>query len=100
MWDIARHHCKEGWPSDSENVAKHPLIARPGWFSDESKRKTTRLRLLRWLRQIFFDDAATPPCGGACALPTSRPLDTGVLGQPAGKAKSPPWQRRGRRAIK
>src|SRR6266704_4964943 len=35
------HHCKEGWPSDSENIAKHPLIARPGWFSDESKRKTT-----------------------------------------------------------
>src|SRR5438876_7037813 len=33
--------CKEGWPSDSENIAKHPLIARPGWFSDESKRKTT-----------------------------------------------------------
>jgi len=65
MWDMARHHCKEGWPSDSENIAKHPLIARPGWFSDESKRKTTRLRLLRWLRQIFFDDAATPPCGGA-----------------------------------
>src|SRR5207249_882683 len=23
------------------NIAKHPLIARPGWFSDESKRKTT-----------------------------------------------------------
>src|SRR5207249_3806386 len=41
MWDMARHHCKEGWPSDSENIAKHPLIARPGWFSDESKRKTT-----------------------------------------------------------
>src|SRR5207249_3283651 len=36
-----QHHCKEGWPSDSENIAKHPLIARPGWFSDESKRKTT-----------------------------------------------------------
>ena len=35
------HHCKEGWTSDSENIAKHPLIARPGWFSDESKRKTT-----------------------------------------------------------
>src|SRR5437867_12760596 len=39
MWDIARHHCKEGWPSDSENIAKHPLIARPGWFSDESKKE-------------------------------------------------------------
>src|SRR5438034_770749 len=25
----------------SKNIAKHPLIATPGWFSDESKRKTT-----------------------------------------------------------
>src|SRR5437867_2538243 len=39
MWDMARHHCKEGWPSDSENIAKHPLIARRGWFSDESKKE-------------------------------------------------------------
>jgi hypothetical protein len=28
------HHRKEGWPSDSKNIAKHPLIARPGWFSE------------------------------------------------------------------
>src|SRR5205809_509372 len=41
LWVTLKHHCKEGWPSDSENIAKHPLIARPGWFSDESKRKTT-----------------------------------------------------------
>src|SRR6266581_9075379 len=41
------HHCKEGWPSDSENIAKHPLIARPGWFSDESKRKTTPAALVQ-----------------------------------------------------
>src|SRR5438552_746551 len=27
------HHRKEGWPSDPTNVAKPPLIARPGWFS-------------------------------------------------------------------
>ena len=25
----------------SRDVAKHPLIAQPGWFSDEHKRKTT-----------------------------------------------------------
>src|SRR2546425_3251174 len=35
------HHRKEGWPSDQWNVAKPPLIARPGWFSDPSERKTT-----------------------------------------------------------
>ena len=35
------HHRKEGWLSDQENVAKHPLTAKPGWFSDGNKRKTT-----------------------------------------------------------
>src|SRR5437870_10226110 len=42
----------KGWPSDQENIAKHPPIAakrkrvsaqpqeRTGWFSDENKRKT------------------------------------------------------------
>ena len=50
----------------SSNVAKPPLIAAkrkrvsalpqemPGWFSDESKGKPPRLRLLRWLREILF----------------------------------------------
>src|SRR5437667_12355056 len=32
-----------------------------GGFPMNRKRKPPRLRLLRWLRQIFFDDAATPP---------------------------------------
>src|SRR5437867_8288431 len=36
-----------------------------GGFPLNPKGKPPRLRLLRWLRQIFFDDAATPPCGGA-----------------------------------
>src|SRR5437667_1836150 len=36
-----------------------------GGFPMNPKGKPPRLRLLRWLRQIFFDDAATPPCGGA-----------------------------------
>ena len=35
------HHRKEGWLSDQENAAKHPLIAKPGWFSDKNQRKTT-----------------------------------------------------------
>jgi len=33
------HHRKEGWPSDQENAAKHPLNARPGWFSGGYERK-------------------------------------------------------------
>jgi hypothetical protein len=28
------HHRKEGWPSDQENAAKPPPIARPGRFSE------------------------------------------------------------------
>src|SRR5438046_5542785 len=42
-----------------------------GGFPMNPKGKPPRLRLLRWLRQIFFDDAATPPCGGALLCPTS-----------------------------
>jgi hypothetical protein len=42
----------------SRNVAKHPLIAKPGSFSDENKMKTKgkppRLRPVRWLREIFL----------------------------------------------
>src|SRR5437867_13350815 len=36
-----------------------------GGFPMNPKGKPPRLRLLRWLRQIFFDDAATPPCSDA-----------------------------------
>src|SRR5262245_11731718 len=28
------HHREEGWPSDQENIAQHPLFARTGWCSD------------------------------------------------------------------
>jgi len=60
------HHRKEGWPSDEEKVAKHPLIARPGWFSDSSERTTTpSAPKLRRLRSILLIGAATPPCGEA-----------------------------------
>src|SRR5437773_12329527 len=59
------HHRKEGWPSDQENAAKHPLIARPGWFSDENKRKTTPAASVSVAARNFIDDAATPPCGDA-----------------------------------
>src|SRR5467141_3226120 len=59
------HHRKEGWPSDQWNVAKPPLIARPGWFSDQSERKTTPSASASVASRNFFDDAASPPCGGA-----------------------------------
>ena len=48
-------HHRKGWPSESQNIAKLPLIARPGWFSDRKpKGKPPRLRLLRWLRNILL----------------------------------------------
>src|SRR5207249_8952619 len=59
------HHRKEGWPSDQENIAKHPLIARTGWFSDENKRKTTPSASASVASRNFLDDADTPPCGDA-----------------------------------
>src|SRR6266516_6457882 len=59
------HHRKEGWPSDQKIIAKPPLIARPGWFSDENKRKTTPAASASVAARNFLDDAATPPCGDA-----------------------------------
>src|SRR4029077_10580721 len=49
----------------SKNIAKHPLIAKPGWFSDRNKRKTTPAASVLVASQNFLDDAATPPCGDA-----------------------------------
>src|SRR5262245_31473791 len=33
------HHSREGWPSDQENIAERPLTARPGWFSDRTRKE-------------------------------------------------------------
>src|SRR5439155_8246931 len=49
----------------SKNIAKHPLIAKPGWFSDENKRKTTPSASASVASRNFLDDADTPPCGDA-----------------------------------
>src|SRR5437667_6235201 len=49
----------------SKNIAKHPLIAKPGWFSDRNKRKTTPTASVSVASRNFLDDAATPPCGDA-----------------------------------
>src|SRR5436305_812926 len=59
------HHRKEGWPSDQKMIAKPPLTARPGWFSDENKWKTTPAASASVAARNFLDDAATPPCGRA-----------------------------------
>jgi len=59
------HHRKEGWPSDQKIIAKPPLIARPGWFSDENIRKTTPAASASVAARNLLDDAATPPCGDA-----------------------------------
>src|SRR5947199_5977294 len=59
------HDRKEGWPSDQKIIAKPPLIARPGWFSDENKRKTTPAASASVAARNFLDDAATRPCGDA-----------------------------------
>jgi hypothetical protein len=53
-----------GVAEQSKNVAKLPLIARPGWFSD-TKRKTTPSASASEASRNFLDDAATPPCGVA-----------------------------------
>src|SRR5438309_11401666 len=44
-----------------------------GGFPMNPKGKPPRLRLFRSLRQIFFDDAATPPCRGAKLNEPPRP---------------------------
>src|SRR2546422_11504995 len=77
------HHRKEGWPSDQENIAKHPPIARTGWFSDKNKRKTTPSASASVASRNFLDDADTPPCGDArrgIALDSN--LFTAPLGAP------------------
>src|SRR5439155_20520436 len=56
---------KEGWQSDQKIIAKPPLTARPGWFSDENKWKTTPAASASVAARNFLDDAATPPCGRA-----------------------------------
>src|SRR5262249_55402265 len=49
----------------SIKAAKHPLIARPGWFSDENKRKTTPSAPIKDASGHLFMGAATPPCSSA-----------------------------------
>src|SRR5438874_12378647 len=56
---------KGGVAERSKMIAKPPLTARPGWFSDENKWKTTPAASASVAARNFLDDAATPPCGRA-----------------------------------
>src|SRR5437867_7216440 len=56
---------RRGGRANQKIIAKPPLIARPGWFSDENKRKTTPAASASVAARNFLDDAATPPCGDA-----------------------------------
>jgi hypothetical protein len=47
------------------NIAKHPQIARPGWFSDKNKKENHPGCVRFGGFATFFDDTATPPCGDA-----------------------------------
>jgi hypothetical protein len=49
----------------SRDTAKHPLFARPGWFSDENKRYTTPAPSDSVATRSLLEDAATHPCGDA-----------------------------------
>jgi len=54
-----------GVAEQSQNIAKHPLIARPGWFSDENNKENHPGCVRFGGFAIFLDDTATPPCGDA-----------------------------------
>src|SRR5206468_10179495 len=60
------HHRKEGWPSDQKIIAKPPLTARPGWFSDENK---WRLRAFPY-HSVCADKERDHSLGGAATPPT------------------------------
>src|SRR2546428_12021257 len=56
---------RRGGRAIKKNIAKPPLIARTGWFSNENGRKTTPSAAASVASRHFFDDASTPPCGDA-----------------------------------
>src|SRR6266566_5385185 len=60
------HSCPRRGGRAIQKISRSIRLSRGrGGFPMNPKGKPPRLRLLRWLRQIFFDAAATPPCGGA-----------------------------------
>src|SRR5262245_52080325 len=59
------HHREEGWPSDQENIAQHPLFARTGWCSDRTNKEHHPGGVDKEASRHFLGDAATPPRGDA-----------------------------------
>src|SRR5215471_5849442 len=65
------HYREEGWPSDQENSAQHPLSRGRGGIPIDGTRNTTPAASIRRLRAIFL---VTPPPllavmrGGECAF--------------------------------
>src|SRR5215470_9588773 len=76
------HHREEGWPSDQENIAQHPLFARTGWCSDRTDKEHHPGGVDKELRGIFL---VTPPPllavmrGGEFAFFKMTPLNHGQL---------------------
>src|SRR5204862_6778318 len=64
LW-VTLKHARRGGRAIQKISRSIRLSRGRGGCPINPKGKPPRLRLLRWLRQIFFDDAATPPCGGA-----------------------------------
>src|SRR5262245_36756285 len=58
-------HGEEGWPSDQENIAQHPLFARTGWCSDRWDKEHHPVGVHKEASRHFLGDAATPPRGDA-----------------------------------
>ena len=56
---------RRGGRATKKKVAKPPLIARTGWFSDRDQRKTTPSASASVASRHFLEDADTPPCIGA-----------------------------------
>src|SRR5262245_57057159 len=59
------HHREEGWPSDQENIAQHPLFARTGWCSDRTDKEHHPGGVDTEASRHFLGDTATPPRGDA-----------------------------------
>ena len=59
------HHREEGWPSDQENTAQHPLFARTGWCSYRTDKEHHPDGVDKEASRHFLGDAATPPRGDA-----------------------------------
>src|SRR5262244_2107935 len=52
------HRREEGWPSDQENIAQHPLSRGRGGVPIDRTRNTTPAASIRRLRAVFL---VTPP---------------------------------------